>query len=219
MRAFRGAQRYSQFVRAMKVMLPIAAFAIVGVVVSYALLYDTDDELTVTFAASPTLKDDRRMMNPTFSARTQDGGLFEVTAETAERSIDNPSRVLLGALKADLTALDGGKVALTADTGILNLDEQQVVLDGSISVFSDEGYEFHTERVVVDLEQQSIQGDAPVEGTGPMGAVAAERFWVGEGGTRVRFEGGVRMSVDPAPLTGQDPAAREPASGLGERKG
>lgn len=198
MGAFRGAKRYSRFVRLMKLVLPVVAFGILVAVGIFSAVYEADDELTVTFTESPTLKDDRRMMRPRFTGQTADGRSYQVTAQSAERSEENASEIMLSGLEALMDLEDGSKAVLVADRGLLNLENQMVSVAGDVTFSSDEGYELRTESVLMDMEQRSVEGNEPVSGISPMGTVRANRFSVSEGGRVVRFEGGVVLLVDPA---------------------
>ena len=42
-------------------------------------------------------------------------------------------------------------------------------LDGGVNIFSDEGYEFRTERAEIDIDANTAWGDQPIEGQGPLG--------------------------------------------------
>ncbi len=199
-RAFRGAARYSRFVKLMKALLPIFAFAILAVVAVYTIVYDTDDKLTVAFQQAPGFQFDRRTTRPTFTGAAGNGQRYEVTADSLEPRDADMREIVLSGPKADLRAPDGGRVQLGSLTGVIDLEGQTVMLDGDVVVVSHDGYEFRTARVLIDLEQQTVLGDQPVTGTGPMGTVRADGFQVLDGAQRVRFAGNVAMTIDPAAL-------------------
>lgn len=210
-KAFKGARRYSRFVRLMKFVLPIVAFALVAVIATYTLLYTTDDQLTVTFANSPTLRDDRSTLHPTYTADMGPGQVLTVKAERAEPSTDNPREILLRGLKADLQDKKGSGAVMSAENGRLALDDQAMILTGSVTILSEMGYEFRTEHVKIDFEEKTVRGEEPVTGTGPAGTIRANGFSVIDNGRTVRFESGVVMQVEAEPLM-TAPAAPAPAS-------
>ncbi len=197
---FSGAMRHSRFVRVMKVVLPIAAFAIVAGLALFGASYKADDELTVTFTQSPKLKEDRRMVAPVFTGTTARGQPFEVTADSAQRQEANPDQVLLDTLKASLGLTEVSGVLITADKGLLDLDKQTMQVMGDIIARTDDGYVFHTEKVFIDIDRQAARGDMPIKGHGPAGELEAARFELQEGGEILRFEGGVTLTIKPDAL-------------------
>ena len=83
---------------------------------------------------------------------------------------------------------------VVAERGTLRRSEQTLTLDGGVSVYSDDGYEFRTERAEIDLRARTARGDAPVEGQGPLGVLSAGGFYLGD---TIRFEGRVRLVAYP----------------------
>jgi hypothetical protein len=75
------------------------------------------------------------------------------------------------------------------------LEKQTITISGDVHVISDEGYNFRTEHVVVDIEKQTLHGKSSVTGTSPMGTIAARKFWLLDKGKRLKFQSGVVMNV------------------------
>lgn len=196
-KTFEGARRHSRFVRLMKLVLPLAAFAIAAALGVLMVIYQPDDSMTVTFSDSPTLQNDRRMLQPTFSGSLPDGQDFRLHAESAEHSPDSTTRVMLTSLNGEMRLKDETGVTLQSARGLLELDDHRVSLFGDVTVRSDHGYVLRTEKVLVNIEEHSVQGDQPVEAEGPMGTVRADRFLVENNGETVRFEGSVVMTIRP----------------------
>ncbi len=212
-KAFTGAVRYSRFVMVMKLVLPLTAFAVVVLTVFLGTSYETKDELTVTFSASPVPQDDRRMIRPTFTGTSQDGHHFEIMAQTAERDPQSPNQILLSDLSAVLAAqaeetTSETDLRLTAERGRLDTDEQIVTLFDNVSVRSNTGYILRMDRVAIDLDTQSARSESPVEGSGPIGDIASEQVAVSEGWQTVVFSGNVRVTIEPSRL--RSPAILEP---------
>ena len=70
-------------------------------------------------------------------------------------------------------------------------------LDGGVNIFSDEGYEFRTERAEIDIDANTAWGDQPIEGHGPLGILNADTFRLDNATGLLLFEGSVRMIVYP----------------------
>ena len=57
----------------------------------------------------------------------------------------------LSNVEADLTAKDGAWYNMNAPSGFLDSDAQKLWLNGKLALFSDAGYELHTDAAFVDL--------------------------------------------------------------------
>jgi len=64
----------------------------------------------------------------------------------------------------------------TAPRGLLDAEARQLELRGAISVFTDEGYELHTDLAHFDLAKGIVTGSHKVNGQGPAGTFVADRF-------------------------------------------
>ncbi len=202
-KTLRNAARYTSFVQAAKVMLPVSAFAIVAAMLVFAFVYESDDRLTVSFSNVQQIDNDLRMVNPRFSGVDAARRPFLVTANAAVQDPANPRAVSLEALQADMTLSPTSWVSVNADRGLLDTEAETLVLEGSIDVYSDTGYEFHLERATINLASRAVVTDSPVEGQGPLGTLRADRFMAEDAGQNLRFDGNVRMRIFPPARSGE----------------
>ena len=86
---------------------------------------------------------------------------------------------------------------LTAREGLYQRDKRLLDLAGDVTIFSDQGHEFHTERAHVDLAARTADGDAPLAGQGPLGLLRAGNFHLDNNRQAMFFGGGVKMTVFP----------------------
>ena len=188
-----SAARYSQFVRFMKRFLPLVATAVAAAVIAYALQPRDQHNVAMTFERMGTIEDDLAMINPRLTGTDENGLPFVITAASAVQDKTDPQRARLKSLQADLTLKDGAWITISAGEGVFDGRGRTVVLAGGINVFSDLGYEVHTERARVDLSASIVTGDAAVSAQGPMGTLTAEGFEIRHEVREVRFTGGVKM--------------------------
>jgi lipopolysaccharide export system protein LptC len=196
-RVMKSARVYSRFVRTLKFVLPISAFALVLATLLFALLYDADDSLTFSFTSVEQVDNDLRMVNPRFSGLDNENRPFLVTAGSATQDATNPRTVTLEALEADLALSADTWVNLSAAVGRLDTEEETLVLEGDISLFTDAGYEFHTDRATVMLGERRVISDTEVVGQGPLGILRADGFEAENAGQTLRFTGNVSMRIYP----------------------
>jgi len=193
----RSAETYSRMVRTLKIMLPLSAFAILAATMLFVLLYDADDSLTLSFASVEQVDNDLRMVNPRFSGVDNESRPFLVTATSAIQDADDPRTVTLETLQADMAIGETSWVSLSAETGRLDSEDETLALEGDVSLYTDTGYEFHTDRALVQLEEQRVISQSEVTGQGPLGTLRADAFEAENVGERLLFTGNVRMRIYP----------------------
>lgn len=188
---------YSRFVRIMKFALPLIAFALLAVMIAWPGIISQDESFTITFSSASRVDDDLRMVSPRFTGSDERGRPYFITADTAIQHVEDRNRVTLDRIQADMTLLNDAWVILTAPTGELRTDTKRLQLSGPIDLFSDRGYEFHAREALIDFTAGRIVSDEPVDGQGPFGLLAANAMEVTDGGERVMFSQGVRVTLMP----------------------
>lgn len=196
----RDVARHARFVGAMKVVLPLIAVALVALLVSWPYMTDREDAgfrlsyAAVEEGANGTIT----MTNARYIGTDEDGQPFTISAESAEQNPDDPGRIAMTGLSADIALGDGPWLALQADRGVYQQDAATVDLAGDVRLFSDTGYELHTEAASVDLKGKVAEGHAPVSGQGPAGLLEAGGFRADAASRKVRFFAPVRMTLYPS---------------------
>ena len=191
-------QRYTRFVNIMKRALLLAALALLGAVVAYSMQPRRQDRVTMTFQKLGIVNNDLAMIKPHLSGRDTSGNPYVVTAETAIQDEKNTRRAQLINVDADLTQLKQGSwLSLSAPRGLLDDTAHTLVLQGPISVFSDDGNEIHTMAANIDLKNGIVRGSRMIVGQGPMGTMRADRFWLNRDKHLVFLNGNVHMTIVP----------------------
>ena len=191
-------ERYSRFVGMMKLVLPLGAALLVFIVVAWPYLGGRDAGISLSFATIGLgLEENVFMTNARYLGSDAKDQPYTLTAEVMTQDDGDPDVIRLTRPTADILMNGGSWYALTADAGTLLRDTERLSLEGAVNVFSDAGYEFHTERAEIDLRTSRAYGDAPIEGQGPFGVLYADRFRLEEKGRVIHFEGRVRMILYP----------------------
>jgi lipopolysaccharide export system protein LptC len=193
-----ASRRHARFVRAMKLVLPAIALALVALVLAWPGTFERIAPLELPVSKlnkAPT--DTMTMSKPRYIGTDGKGRPFMITADTASQDPAEEKSVTLTRLQADMTMKDGSWFTLMADTGNYRQQAKMLELGGKVDVFSDQGYEFHATDVTVDLDAGRAVTEKPVQGHGPFGALSAKRMEISENGNRYRFDGGVHVRVYP----------------------
>jgi lipopolysaccharide export system protein LptC len=192
---------YTRVVRVLRYVLPATAALLIGLAIGWPQLVGGGAGLIAPILAPGKIEggDVMRMHNPRYVGQTGDAEPFEVTAASAHMDPARPNRIHLDQLVADIASAGTRQVRLLAASGIYDRTSEDVDLDGGIEVTTNDGYRFETPSARVNLDRGRVVGQEPIAGSGPSGTIAAERFEFRNGGDVLRFNGRVRVTLNPRP--------------------
>ncbi len=197
-----GALRYSRFVLVMKRVLPIAAGLLIAAVIAYSLVPRQSEKLSLATGNWTIINNDLTMTKPRLTGTDRRGNPFVVTAEAAVQDSNNVRRATLRSIQADMTLDKNRWLNATAAGGFIDMNMGTLALNGGIAIFSDDGYEVHTERADIDLKKGLFHGPVAVNGQGPTGTFRADNFDIDRDSGVLQLHGHVHMTIEP-------PAARK----------
>ena len=192
-----GALRYSRFVVVMKRVLPLAAGLLIAAVIAYSLVPRQSEKLSLATGNWTIINNDLTMTKPRLTGTDHKGNPFVITADAAVQDPANVRHATLQSVQADMTIDKTRWLNATAVRGFIDMDKGTLALGGGIAVFSDDGYELHTERVDVDLKKGLFHGPVAVNGQGPMGTFRADMFDIDRNTSQIQLHGHVHMTIQP----------------------
>ncbi len=192
------ALRYSRFVAVMRRLLPIGAVVLMGSVVAYSVLPRHQDKY-VTMQQSGNVSRDLTMTKMSFTGTDEKGNPYKVTAAEVIQNPDwkNNHRAELHDIDADMQFENQSWVSATAKRGYFDANAGTLRLEGGISVFTDNGYELHTQSADAYIKTNVLEGDGKVSGHGPTGQFQADRFHFDRLKKQLRLNGHVHMIMYP----------------------
>ncbi|MDH3770637.1 MAG: LPS export ABC transporter periplasmic protein LptC, partial [Nitrospirota bacterium] len=195
----RPSRRYSQIVDLLRFLLPSTALLLIILVIAWPQVIGRYGSLILpTFARGLVDRADvMRMHQPRYVGRTGDAEPYEVTAVSAYLDPTQPNQIYLDQLAADLATAGDLQMHLTAVTATYDRAREKLDLAGGIEVVTSDGYQFQTESAHINLHLGRVIGQGPVAGQGPAGQLSAERFAISDGGQLLRFDGRVKMLLQP----------------------
>lgn len=191
---FHSVARYTRFVRSTKVILSVLVAFLTGVVLFYPLTKNENAGIRIAFtsiekgAASPT-----KMINARFHGMDKDDQPFNMTAVTATQKDANT--LLLDKLNADISLKSGVWLSVAANTGVFTMKEKHLDLNGAVEMFDDQGYEFRTETMAVEVGSKKAVTHSPVEGQGPLGTLHSHGAIINGITQVIEFEGPVQVTL------------------------
>jgi len=184
----RKARRRSRLIAALRRLFVGAAGASFAAVFVFMTLHAIEGGFNAgQYAAAEPL----RMINPRFIGRTENGGPYQLSAETAERAPGENQPI---ELIAPVYRTEAGTIML-APRGIYDQQAQTIVFDGEV-LFSDAGgNRFTTPNMMVDLEAGTLHGRGGVTGAGPLGVLQADSYELRDSDRALVLRGGVRGQI------------------------
>lgn len=189
-----AARRRTAFVRGMRIAFTIAALAIIATIAVQLFMQ------TLQPSAGPpeAVGTDVRMINPRFTGRDQNLTPYVLTADSAVRrraSEDGLTDLERPQLEYDFLAETSDGSNVLAEQGVFDPTNRILELRTDVNFSTNGGYSFATSQARIYLRDEYVIGEEPVDGTGPIGRIRADRFELRDGGDHVIFEGRVRARI------------------------
>lgn len=195
------ADRHTRVVGWLKVVLPLAALAILSTLFLVARRIDPEAALPYAEVDVEELAREPRMTAPTYAGTTSDGASVTLSADEARPAAEGSPAQAAG-LRLDLATPDGGRTELVAADARMDDTAKELVLSGGVTVTTSTGYRLETAEVAARLDRTGLESRAPVRATGPAGEITAEGMVLSQdnrtpGAYVLVFKGGVRLVYQP----------------------
>ncbi|MFN3577000.1 MAG: LPS export ABC transporter periplasmic protein LptC [Tabrizicola sp.] len=195
------ADTHTRVVGWLKVVLPLAALAILSTLFLVARRIDPEAALPYAEVDVRGLAREPRMTAPTYAGTTSDGAALTLRADEA-RPAAEATEAAASELLLELVTPDGARTELAASRAQMDRGAQQVVLSGGVIVTTSSGYRLETEELLARLDRTGLESRAPVTATGPAGDIRADGMVLHQdsrtpGAYVLVFNGGVRLVYRP----------------------
>ena len=196
----RASGGYSRLIAWLKILLPIAALAMLSTIVLLA----SDREVLENVPFAEALRQGETategVSDPYYSGTTRDGGLLTMTARRAWPLEDGD--ILADRYSARMQMEDGSVIQLDSSKATMREGERKAYLDDGVRIESSLGYVLTTNAMVSALDSVNAESLGPVEGNGPAEELEAGRMVIApadeDGAVQIHFTGGVKMIYRPA---------------------
>ncbi len=148
-----------------------------------------------------------RVDNAMYRGKDSEGRPFSLLAGEAVQSSNTVPRVELRELAARI-ALSDGPAVLSADTGVYDIDDEQLRIPGVLQFSAADGYRMDTRNVLIDLGTHMLTSEGRVTGAVPAGTFSADHIMADLDQRVVALDGNARIRMTPGELrmpTGLEP--------------
>lgn len=165
-------QRRTFIMRWVRLLLPLAALAIVALVIAWPKMEDNMAPVRKEEILPQTVGRNE-LINPRFESEDSDAQPFTVTAISATQDSNDQTLILLNKPKADIKLNSGHWIAGEADQGEYRQEQKNLTLTGNVRLTQDEGYMMETASLFVDMNTRTVRTSDAVRGSGPAGTLQA----------------------------------------------
>lgn len=191
----KGGRGYSRFVRSMRLLLPLIAAGMIGLVVSWSRVEDTFEAIPQEKILPDTVGTNE-LLNPRYESKDDKNRPYTITATRAVQSPEDMDVVLLTKPEADITLGDGAWLAAKAQKGTYRQKADSLMLEGDVTLYHDQGYELKTPRMLLDLKDRKAVSDSKVSGQGPAGSIEASGMQAVSAANNLIFTGPVHLVLN-----------------------
>lgn len=173
-RAGVASRGYSRFVKAMRLVLPLIALALLTIVLAWPKMEKTITPLTMANLSEtqqPSTKNE--LVNPRFEGMDSSQNPYALTAQRAVQSQQNPDILLLDKPTGTITLKEQETLDIQALKGTYRQNAGKLLLDGDVNLKHSNGYVMDTQRLAIDVKTQHSRTDQHVTINGPAATLKA----------------------------------------------
>jgi lipopolysaccharide export system protein LptC len=183
---------YTRLVNALKILLPVAALAIAGIVFG-RLTSSPLQQVADIPKEEKTTPGQVEVVKAQYEGTDDAGRAYTLIAGKASRATDAPDTVLMEQVQADIFLDNGNWLAVKAQQGRYDISQQKLRLSGGVDAFHDSGYEMHLRGADIDMKTRQAQTAEPVRAQGPLGEITAAGMTVTQQGNKIVFTGPAKI--------------------------
>ena len=202
----RPGEVYSQVIAWLKVLLPLAALALLSTLFLLSQSREPLENVPFATALQAGERAAQGVAAPHYSGTLQGGELLTMTAVHA-RPLQGDD-ILATDLSARVQTNDGGEIRFDAVQATIHDADREALLEGGVRFESSSGYVLTTKRLLSALDKVAAESLGPVQGEGPLGTLEAGRMRIaplGESGdVQILFTDGVKLIYRPPEKEGAE---------------
>lgn len=192
---------HSKVVGLLKVVLPLAALAILSTLFLASRTIDPQDAIPYAEVDVADRLREPRVTDAAYAGMTEDGSALTLQAADARPGVaGTPNGGQATMVTGQIETPDGAVTDLVAGSALMDAEAGRVVLSGGVVVTSSTGYVIETAGVRMATDRTALDSEGAVRAVGPLGSLNAGGMHMGPSGAGyvVVFNGGVKLVYVPA---------------------
>ena len=194
-RAFASGERHTRLVRILRRALPILAVLVLACYFISTRLSVTVGDVTASISGIEVADGNLRMVNPKLKGADKKNGTYIIGADYADQEVKSPNIIKLHAIKADLTARDGGWSRMEAVRGVFDSKIERLVMREKITLATSSGVNGLLKNASLDMKTQTLRTHEPVIFVLSNGSVKANAMTFESGKHTLTFRGKVLVHL------------------------
>jgi len=167
---------YSRLVAWMKIILPLAALALLSTLFLISRTVDPTQKPPVAQVDLEQRAHDQGVTNPSFAGITSGGDEVAFKAARARPDLDDPNRLIADEVVAEIRLHTGTVIDISADHADMHQGNSTASMDGNVTIQTTTGYLIHTDAVDTRYDRLYAETPGSVTGSGPIGDIAAGKM-------------------------------------------
>ena len=190
---------YSSLVRWLKILLPLAALAILSSVVFFARGNETSREIPFLVQGSDDMADER-LAAPEYTGVTSDGSMVRFTADRVIPEDGQLNTLIVENLAGRIETQAGRVIQATAPNGRVRTEIKLIQLIGLVTVDTSDGFHVISEDLTTRLDVTYAESGGAIRGDAPFGELEAGKMRLGDTNEKsdlLVFNEGVKLIYHP----------------------
>jgi lipopolysaccharide export system protein LptC len=180
----------SKLIGLMKLLLPAAAVALVGLTFAWSQLMPDQGQFRIGGNSVGDVGVDGLFIeNPRYVGMDEKDRPYQIAAFSAVQKNKSDDLIYLIDPKADIFLTTSGWMAINSEKGVYHKSSEVLDLSGGVIIFYDKGYQFETKKIKLNLKKGTGISNNNVNLHGKAGKIESEGFKISHNGTRVFFKG------------------------------
>ena len=197
----KSGDRYSRTVALLKVLLPVAALALLSTL--FLISRGNDNQAPIPFA-DKEIQDrlrDQQITGPFFSGSTADGDLVSFSATKLTTPYGRTGGNRAENVIARIETAQGAKLQMQASLAMVDIASDLAELSGAVTINTSMGYRIDTDVLLAKMSELSLEAPGTVIARTPMGTLTAGNMTVTKPKSadhaQMLFSGGVKLVYTP----------------------
>ena len=167
---------YSRLVAWLKILLPLAALALLSTLFLLSRGRDHSGELPFSQIGLQERVQEEIISAPRFSGATAQGDLISFTAETARPDPDIDNVAHASNLNAEIDLVSGTHISFEAGSAVLDTQNEEAELTGGVVITSSTGYTVRSANLKTKISSIGAETAGPISAEGPPGKIEAGKM-------------------------------------------